>query len=88
MSGADTITVATIDKSDRAQLRVLITTWRGQHKLELAEFTPGPVPNTWWRSKQFVSLPIDRLDELRTALDAAEEALAGYGLPETRGEAA
>jgi hypothetical protein len=58
--------VGVIDKSHSSQLRVLRSTWKGQHKVELADFSsvvPGtysqagaalPSTSTWCRNS-FVS---------------------------------
>jgi hypothetical protein len=89
MSGsADTLTVAAIAKGTRCQLRVMLTAWRGAHKVELAEFTPGPIPDTFWRSKFGVAIEVERLPELIAALQAAKAEARKRGLLSKQGRAA
>jgi hypothetical protein len=68
--------IATIDKGRSSQLRVGITSWRGQNKLELREAT-ATVPGVYMPTPNGVTLDLDRLPELLDALHAAEsEAIA------------
>jgi hypothetical protein len=63
MSSPD-ITIGVIQKTAGVQVRVTFTPWRGQTKLHLREYHPGPVPGDWWPSKIGVCIDVARLPEL------------------------
>jgi hypothetical protein len=77
---ASDLTVAVIEKPPRDRLHILLSTWRGNHKVELAEFTPGPINGQFWRSKYGVSLDIAKLPELIEALQSPEAEARRQGL--------
>ncbi len=76
------IMIASIEVSWRAQVRVMLSEWRGRRKLHVREYHPGAVQGTWWPSKVGVALDLERLPELIQALGAAEaEAIKKGFLP-------
>jgi hypothetical protein len=70
-SGPSTTIIATIDKSRSSQLRVSITQWRGQRKIELRELT-AVIPGTFFPTSAGVTAPIECLPDLVAAMQAAE----------------
>jgi hypothetical protein len=77
--------VAIIDKNASAQIRVIISTWRGQHRLEIREFSPGPISGSWWSHGNGISIDIAKLDELIEGLRKAETEAVTRGLIKGRG---
>jgi hypothetical protein len=73
------VLIASINKSHSTQLRVSLSTWRGQRKVDLADFT-SVVPGTYFQSGSGVSLDISKLPELIDALKAAETKAHQLGL--------
>jgi hypothetical protein len=63
--------VATIDKSHSTQLRVMFSEWRGQRKIEIADFT-AIVAGVYSQAGAGITLDISKLDELADALAAAK----------------
>jgi hypothetical protein len=80
------ITIAAIEVSWRAQVRVILSAWRGRTKLHVREFHPGPVAGTWWPSKQGVALDMERLPDLLRALQDAEAVAIKKGFLPGRSE--
>jgi hypothetical protein len=76
--------IAIIDKNASTQIRVVISAWRGQHKPEIREFSPGPVNGTWWPNSKGVSLDINDLPQLLQALRKAEAEAVSRGLIKVR----
>ena len=56
-------------KTHSAQLRVLVTEWRGQRKIELADF-PRVISGVYFQASSGVSLDIKKLPELSDMLKA------------------
>jgi hypothetical protein len=73
------ITIASIEVSWRAQVRVTLSEWRGRRKVHVREYHPGPVAGTWWPSKQGVALDLERLPELVEGLQFAQSEAAARG---------
>lgn len=71
--------IATIDKSLSCQLRVSLSTWRGQTKIEIADFT-SVIPGTYFQSGAGVTLDIEKLPHLLKAIVAAERTALERGL--------
>jgi hypothetical protein len=80
MNGSSSTTIAALAKGARCQLRVMLTAWRGAHKVEIAEYELGPIPDTFWRSKFTVAIEVERLPELIAGLQAAEAEARRRGL--------
>ena len=76
---ADQALIAAIDKSHSCQLRVSISTWRGQTKVELADFT-AVVSGIYFQAGAGVSLDIEKLPELLKAIATAEREAIARGL--------
>lgn len=87
MSSPDHI-VAIIDKDQSAQVRIELTEWRGRSRVELREFSPGPISGTWWPSGKAVSLDIAKLPELLDGIRNAEAEARRRGLLSDDGRAA
>jgi len=79
MTGSPDITIAILDKSANAQVRVTLSQWRGQTKIHVREYNPGAVAGQWWPGKG-VCLDVERLPELRAALEEAEREAHRRGL--------
>lgn len=75
------ITVATLPKGERAELRVTIAEYRGRRTIDLRIFEEFAA-STGARSptKAGVALSIERLPELRAALEEAERQAIDLGL--------
>jgi len=71
--------VAVISKTASAQLRVSLTTWRGQHKLEIREATAA-IPGIFFPTPNGVTLELDKIPDLIAALQAAEVEASARGL--------
>jgi hypothetical protein len=71
--------VAVIAKSVSAQLRVSLTSWRGQHKLEIREATAA-IPGCFFPTPNGVTLDLGKIPELIAALQAAEAEARARGL--------
>jgi hypothetical protein len=71
--------IAAVAKSHSAQLRISLTSWRGQHKCEIRECTAS-VPGNYWPTAAGVSLAADKLDELIAALSKARARAVSLGL--------
>jgi len=69
------VTVATITKSHSCQLRVSISTWRGQTKVEIADLT-SVIPSIYFQAGAGVTIPIEKLDDLIGALAAVKNGRA------------
>jgi hypothetical protein len=76
--------VAVIHKNASTQIRVVISAWRGQHRLEIREFSPGPVNGTWWPNSKGVTLDIAKLPQLLQGLRKAEAEAVSRGLIKVR----
>jgi hypothetical protein len=61
--------VRSISKDQTTELRVLLTEWRGQRKVELRDYT-AVIPGCYFPAGAGVTLPLDKLDELIDALKA------------------
>ena len=72
-------TVATISKSRSSEIRVQLTTWRGDHKIELREAT-ATIPGVYMPTPHAVTLDITLLPELMKAIAAAEAEARKQGL--------
>ncbi|GEM_PF-1273214 len=80
MTRSPDITVAIIDRSASVQVRVTLLTWRGEHKISVREYTPGPISGTWWASDKGVTLDVDKLPELIAAMRNAEAKAVSAGM--------
>jgi len=58
-----------ISKGHATELRVLLTEWRNQRKIELRDYT-AIIPGCYFPAGAGVTLPLDKLDELIEALKA------------------
>jgi hypothetical protein len=76
--------IAVIEKNASTQVRVVISAWRGQHRLEIREFSPGPVNGTWWANSKGVTLDITKLPQLLQGLRKAEAEAVSRGLIKVR----
>jgi hypothetical protein len=73
---SDQALIAIISKGHAAELRVSLTTWRGQHKIELQECA-ATIPGMFWPTRAKVTVDLERLPELIASLQAAgTEAIA------------
>lgn len=61
--------VATIDTGTASQVRVHLSTWRGETKLEIKPYTKTVV---FMPAGAGVTLPLEKLDELIAALKAVQ----------------
>jgi hypothetical protein len=64
--------IATINKSRSCELRVSLTSWRGDNKVELRDAV-ATIPGIFFPTGAGVTLPLDKLSELLTALCKAED---------------
>ena len=71
--------VQSISKGHAAELRVLLTEWRNQRKVELRDYT-AIIPGCYFPAGAGVTLPIDKLDDLIDALNAAKVEARARGL--------
>jgi len=71
-------TIAVIEKSPCAQLRVGISLWRGTHKLEIREAT-ATIPGIYMPTPNGITLDIKKLPELIAALQAANSEAISMG---------
>ncbi|MGD0533547.1 MAG: hypothetical protein ABSA62_15135 [Methyloceanibacter sp.] len=71
--------VASITKAPTAELRVLLTTWHGSHKVELRDFT-ATIPNIFFPTSAGVSLDVEQLHLLIAALRKAESVAISRGM--------
>ena len=79
--------IASISKGHCSELRISLGTWRGNHKIEIREAT-ATIPNVYMPTPNGVTLDVDRLHELITALQRAEaEAITRGMLPNGRAAA-
>jgi len=62
--------LAVITKSGTAQVRIFVTEWRGQRKIEIREYT-AVIPRTYFQSGGGITLPLDKADELVAAIRRA-----------------
>jgi hypothetical protein len=85
MKASPDLTVATFPTSQRTEVRVVISDWRGQRKLRFQEFTPGPIAGSMWRSGNGVSLGVEHLAALVDALQKAEAEARKRGSSPLRG---
>jgi hypothetical protein len=79
--------VAVISKTASAQLRVSLTTWQGQHKLEIREATAA-IPGIFFPTPNGITLDLDKIPDLIAGLQAAEAEARARGLLPERGRAA
>jgi hypothetical protein len=63
------VLVKSISKGHATELRVLLTEWRNQRKVELRDYT-AIIPGCYFPAGAGVTLPLDKLDELVDALKA------------------
>ena len=73
-------TIAIIDKGACAQVRVVLQSWRGAHKVSVREYSPGPVSGSFWPTNKGATLGVAKLPELIAALQAAEARVRSLGL--------
>jgi hypothetical protein len=73
------VTIAIIEKSFHAQVRVTLNSWRGQHKVHVREYTPGALADQWWPGKG-ACLDVEKLPELLEALQKAAVEAPKLGL--------
>jgi hypothetical protein len=81
------IVVAEIAKGATSRVRVVLSTWRGQHKVHVREFTPGVLAGDWWPSNKGACVDVHHLPDLISGLQAAEAEARRRGLL-TEGRAA
>ena len=79
MKGSPDIFSITLQKGARAQVRVVLSIWRGQTKVHVREYDPGAIAGQWWPGKG-ACLDIDKLPELLLALTKAEAEARRLGL--------
>ena len=77
--GADQRLIAMIDKTHSCQLRVSLSSWRDEHKIELADFT-SVIPGIYFQAGPGISLDVEKLSELLKAILIAERAVIEGGL--------
>jgi hypothetical protein len=63
--------VAIIEKSRSTQLRVMLTSWRGDHRIEIREATVL-ISGSYFATASGITIGIENLGELIAALQAAE----------------
>jgi len=80
MTRSPDITVAIIPKSASVQVRIVLLTWKGQHKLSIREYHPGAIAGSWWASDKGVSLDVEKLPELIADLRKAEAKAVSAGM--------
>jgi hypothetical protein len=76
--------VASIDKTASTQLRISLSTWRGQHKVELSDLS-AVIAGTYFQTGNGIAIPIEKLAELIAALRKAEAQAVSLGLITERG---
>ena len=78
------VTVAEITKSYSSRVRVSLSTWKGEHKVELRDLT-ATIPGCFFPTRDGVTLDVARLHELIAALQRSEaEAISRGMLPNGR----
>ena len=60
-------TIARISKGRSCEFRVMLSTWKGQTKIELAEFT-SVIADIYFQSGPSITVPVEKLPELIDAL--------------------
>ena len=81
MNGSSTTPtiVATIAKSQAAELRISLTNWRGANRVELREAT-ATIPGCYFPTSNGITLDVERLPALVFALHAALAQAIDLGL--------
>jgi hypothetical protein len=69
-----------VQKGPHAQIRVTLEAWRGQHKVGVREFSPGPIAGTFWPTAKGTTIELKSLPSLIAALQAAEVEARKRGL--------
>jgi hypothetical protein len=64
-------TVAEIEKSRSAKVRISISNWRGEAKIEIRE-TSSVIPGIYFPTSSGVTIPFEKLPELIEAILAVE----------------
>jgi hypothetical protein len=73
-----------ITKNATAEIRVSLKCWRGEHRIDVREFT-ATIPSIYMSTASGVTLPIAKLGEFIAALHAVEAEARARGLiPEGR----
>ena len=81
LSDSKPFTVAVVPKGPASELRVQLTTWRGQHRVEIREAT-ATIPGIFFPTGTAIMLDVRKLPELIEAMGKAEiEAVARGLLP-------
>jgi hypothetical protein len=76
--------IAIVQKNASTQVRVVISAWRGEHRIEIREYSPGPVNGTWWPNSKGITLDIEKLPQLLQGLRKAEADAVRRGLIRVR----
>ncbi|MGO8842041.1 MAG: hypothetical protein ACLQF1_13210 [Methyloceanibacter sp.] len=71
--------VASITKGPVTELRVLLTTWHGSHKVELRDYT-ATIPHIFFPTSAGVTLDVEKLPELIATLRKAEAKAVSAGM--------
>lgn len=76
---SDKSLVATIARGPATELRILLTSWRGSHRVELRDHT-ATIPGCFMPAGAGITLPVERLHDLIAALQRAEAEAISRGL--------